>query len=256
MINSLNWVQVEGNIKDKINETLHNNDSEIVSMNFVSTREVKVPVSILNEIYGKNILLAFHNGKDAAMSVNGWELMNVDLSKIVDINMTIVCDTDYIPETALSTRSSTALFMRQISVLNAGQMQIPVYMHVKVDDMYVGQWANLYRYNVLNGMLEPAGICQIVLGGHAAFPITEGGNYLLTVSAQVPVTDTELPVLPQMPDANNESANASSQYTVRRGDSLSKIARANGMTLAELLSMNPQVTDINRINVGQVLNIG
>lgn len=44
-------------------------------------------------------------------------------------------------------------------------------------------------------------------------------------------------------------------YTVRPGDTMSKIAMRNGVSVAQLLQANPQVTDPNRINVGDVLNI-
>lgn len=44
-------------------------------------------------------------------------------------------------------------------------------------------------------------------------------------------------------------------YTVKAGDSLSKIASRNGLTLTQLLQANPQVTDPKRIKVGDVLNL-
>lgn len=44
-------------------------------------------------------------------------------------------------------------------------------------------------------------------------------------------------------------------YTIRPGDTLSKIAMRNGVTLAQLLQANPQVTDPNRIKVGDVINV-
>ena len=44
-------------------------------------------------------------------------------------------------------------------------------------------------------------------------------------------------------------------YTVRPGDTLSKIAMRNGVTLAQLLQTNPQVTDPNKIKVGDVINV-
>lgn len=40
-------------------------------------------------------------------------------------------------------------------------------------------------------------------------------------------------------------------YEVQRGDTLSKIAAANNMTLKQLLEMNPQIKDANKIIVGQ-----
>src|SRR5437868_4405926 len=44
-------------------------------------------------------------------------------------------------------------------------------------------------------------------------------------------------------------------YTVKAGDTLSKIAARNGLTLAQLLQANPQITDPNRIKIGDVLNL-
>jgi murein DD-endopeptidase MepM/ murein hydrolase activator NlpD len=44
-------------------------------------------------------------------------------------------------------------------------------------------------------------------------------------------------------------------YTVKAGDTLSKIAARNGLTLAQLLQANPQISDPNRINVGDSVNL-
>jgi len=44
-------------------------------------------------------------------------------------------------------------------------------------------------------------------------------------------------------------------YTVKPGDTLSRIAMRNGVTLPQLLQANPQVKDPNRISVGDVLNL-
>lgn len=44
-------------------------------------------------------------------------------------------------------------------------------------------------------------------------------------------------------------------YTVKAGDSLSRIAARNGLTLAQLLQANPQISDPNRINVGDIVNL-
>ena len=44
-------------------------------------------------------------------------------------------------------------------------------------------------------------------------------------------------------------------YTVRPGDTLSKIAMRNGVSVAQLLQANPQVKDPNKIKVGDVLDV-
>lgn len=40
-------------------------------------------------------------------------------------------------------------------------------------------------------------------------------------------------------------------YYVKKGDTLSSIAKANGMSLAKLISYNPQIKNINVISIGQ-----
>ncbi|MCC6167960.1 MAG: LysM peptidoglycan-binding domain-containing protein [Caldilineaceae bacterium] len=40
-------------------------------------------------------------------------------------------------------------------------------------------------------------------------------------------------------------------YTVRRGDTLNSIARQHSVTVADILSINPQITNPNRLAVGQ-----
>ena len=47
---------------------------------------------------------------------------------------------------------------------------------------------------------------------------------------------------------------AGETYTVKSGDTMSRIAAANNMTLRELLIKNPQIKDANKIFVGQKIN--
>jgi hypothetical protein len=44
-------------------------------------------------------------------------------------------------------------------------------------------------------------------------------------------------------------------YKVKPGDSLTKIAKRNGISLAQLLKANPQITNPDRIQVGQLVNL-
>lgn len=54
--------------------------------------------------------------------------------------------------------------------------------------------------------------------------------------------------------AGTAAAEAGGTYEVKRGDTLSRIAKANNMTLKQLLAKNPQIKDANKINVGQKIN--
>lgn len=49
--------------------------------------------------------------------------------------------------------------------------------------------------------------------------------------------------------------NSKGAYTVQSGDTLGDIAHANGMTIEELLKKNPQISDINLIYPGEVINL-
>ena len=44
-------------------------------------------------------------------------------------------------------------------------------------------------------------------------------------------------------------------YKIKPGDTLSKIAKRNGISLAQLLKANPQITNPDKIQVGQVVNL-
>jgi murein DD-endopeptidase MepM/ murein hydrolase activator NlpD len=44
-------------------------------------------------------------------------------------------------------------------------------------------------------------------------------------------------------------------YKIKPGDTLSKIANRNGISLAQLLKANPQITNPDKIQVGQVVNL-
>lgn len=44
-------------------------------------------------------------------------------------------------------------------------------------------------------------------------------------------------------------------YKVKAGDTLSKIAKRNGITLAQLLQLNPKIKNPDRILIGQVINV-
>jgi murein DD-endopeptidase MepM/ murein hydrolase activator NlpD len=48
---------------------------------------------------------------------------------------------------------------------------------------------------------------------------------------------------------------SSMTYTIKSGDTLSIVAKRNGVSLAQLLQANPQITDPNKVKVGQVITL-
>lgn len=55
--------------------------------------------------------------------------------------------------------------------------------------------------------------------------------------------------------AENGANTRPQTYIIKKGDTLSKIAKANGITLATLLRLNPQITNPNKIYVGQKIRL-
>ena len=45
------------------------------------------------------------------------------------------------------------------------------------------------------------------------------------------------------------------RYTIKKGDTLSQIAKRKGLSLKALLSMNPSITNPDKIRIGAVLNL-
>lgn len=68
-----------------------------------------------------------------------------------------------------------------------------------------------------------------------------------------------MPVVEQKPVVKTtvvQPTNTGGSYSVVAGDTLGAIASRNGMTLQQVLALNPSITDPNKIGVGQKINLG
>ena len=75
-----------------------------------------------------------------------------------------------------------------------------------------------------------------------------------SISVPMEDTSTSLPTAP-IETTEIEPISGAATYTVATGDVMWKIAMDHGMTLTQLLALNPQVKDADMIEVGQVLNV-
>ncbi|MCM1191632.1 MAG: LysM domain-containing protein [Butyrivibrio sp.] len=88
----------------------------------------------------------------------------------------------------------------------------------------------------------------------------EGTDYVIIIPAGAALDD-DIPWYGPLYLAahfgNSAEAEAAPQatYVVKSGDTLSKIAAANHMTLKELLTKNPQIKDANKITAGKSINL-
>lgn len=235
---AVDWTDVSNSVQDKVAEMMKNPAIASVNMNFVCSGEVKVPQNVLNTIKGTKLTVAFLSGNGVALSISGQDLKNKDLSKIQNIDLTVDQTSNTIPANVVSAKSGTV--NRQLGIRDTGSFGVNVNIHVNVGKDNSGKSANLYRYNTEKGRLEYCGSFTVTSTGQSMFALKRGGNYLVTVTDRRP----------------SESIwYTEGGYTVKSGDTLSRIAKRNHMTLAQLLRRNVQITNQNVIRVGQKLNL-
>lgn len=235
---TVNWNEVSSSVQDKVTEITQNPAIATVNMNMVCTGEVQVPQKVLNTIKGTNVTVAFHSGNGVAMSISGQDLKNKDLSKVQNIDLTVDQASNNIPANVVAAKTSAPT--RQLAIKDTGSFGVNVNIHVNVGKENAGKTANMYRYNAEKGHLEYCGSFTVTSNGQSMFALKRGGNYLVTVTERRPSESVWF---------------AEGDYTIKPGDTLSKIAQRNHMTLAELLRRNAQITNRNVIKVGQRLNL-
>ena len=235
---TVNWNEVSSSVQDMVTEITQNPAIATVNMNMVCTGEVQVPQKVLNTIKGTNVTVAFHSGNGIAMSISGQDLKNKDLSKIQNIDLTVDQTSNNIPASVVAAKPSAST--RQLAIKDTGSFGVNVNIHVNVGKENAGKTANLYRYNAEKGRLEYCGSFTVTSNGQSMFALKRGGNYLVTVTERRPSESVWF---------------AEGNYIVKAGDTLSKIAQRNHMTLTELLRRNAQITNRNVIKVGQRLNL-
>ena len=128
--------------------------------------------------------------------------------------------------------------------------------------------ASGYNYAVIqavvNAMLKdetPASVTYdtyTVVKGDTMYKIAKAHNMTLEslILLNPQISNPNLIYVGQKINVKEKKEEAKAKtYTVVKGDTMYKIAKANGLTLKELIAKNPQVKNPNLIYVGNVINI-
>lgn len=95
----------------------------------------------------------------------------------------------------------------------------------------------------------------LVLAAGAAVALAGCGGLFGSGSSSVSTTLPTLPPTTTTTIAVATTAPTAQEYTIQRGDTMRKIAGKFNVTVEAILAINPKVTDVNKIQAGQVILI-
>lgn len=142
--------------------------------------------------------------------------------------------------------------------------QVVTWNNLKSNTIYTGQVLTLSQNSTTTSPAESVSTYTVQTGDTLWKIATSNGLTVDQVKTLNGLTTTTVYVgqvlkLSQStstaPTPTTPSTPTSATYTVKAGDYFSLIARNVGLSYAQLLALNPQVTDPNLLKVGQVLNI-
>lgn len=128
------------------------------------------------------------------------------------------------------------------------------YLHLQAIDVIEGQQVKQGQRIGLSG---GSGLhSENGYGPHLHLSFRKGGSPTMAegnmdFEKMLTKTVAEKPVAEKKPSKPKKAANT---YTVLKGDTLTKIAKAHGSTVAELVKLN-SIKDKNKISIGQVLKV-
>lgn len=185
-----------------------------------------IPTDVMSTLAQNKKVLMLHSGNNLAVSVSSEDVKTGSTLKM-DITNSIDIPTDV--------KNSVSNIAESFAVKDDSVIPFKVDVHVTVGQKYAGKYAVLYRYKASTNTLVASGAFKVTEGGNAMFALHTSGQYVVAIADDMP--------------------QVTAGYVVGSGDTLSKIARKYGVSLNDLLKANPQITDANKIRVGQELNV-
>ena len=194
-----------------------------------------IPVSVQNRVAKKRVTLACHpEGTDITITLSSGDIK----APKQDIALS-VSNRANIPAAAGSEVTDTALFSRVLNVGPKKFFQQNLNVHMVLGTQYAGKLAVMYSYDEITGRMRYESSFRITKDGLAMFPLQRGDEYMIVVTDKI----------------DRKTLSAKGNYRVVPGDTLSRIAAKNGVSLSALLKANPQIQNVNRIYAGDMITI-
>lgn len=187
-----------------------------------------VPVSVIRMLAKKDTALMLESGSALALSISGRDVRKASSKLKIEFSFD-----DVIPAAVSSRVTAGSILSRAFSMTSKKSLPFKVDVHLNLGYENAGKYAILYYYDEVSGTMRYSGRFQIIDSGQAMFAVTRGDEYIVVVTEKIPENLT------------------SGNYTVVSGDTLSAIARRNGVRLQDVIKMNPQIKNPNRIYPGQ-----
>jgi len=254
---------------------------QVKSIDYILPEGQEVPAEVQGEIFAQlqnsDKALAFVFQETSGREVYRWEFHGdeirdpgraVDFRIAVDVNNENVLA--IVPD---DVREVDLQFYNEGAFPGRSNIRISINQDLETDHLY------LYYYNPDTGALELIDDNVAYNGDYASLYLDHSSNYVLTAMMlrnllpqkpqDTPAPPPAEPDQPAEDEDNDDSdeedfvpesaeevvADAVLRHTVVRGETLSGIARMYQTRISQLLSLNPQITNPNRIYVGQILMV-
>lgn len=189
-----------------------------------------VPASVVKTFAGKSNVLVLQSESGLTFTVSGKDVKSTSSELKVDLSFA-----DVIPVDVSRQVTNGAVLSRAFSMTDKKALPFKVDVHLNLGAENAGKTATLYYYDESSKTMRSAGSFKITATGQAMFAVTRGDEYIVVVSGQASQKTT------------------TGGYTVASGDSLTRVARQTGVSLSDILRMNPQITNPNKIYPNQVI---
>ena len=208
--------------------------------NVVTGRIIVVPTFILETLQNSSITLAMHTGMGVTFSITGSDIPD-HTDTNATVNLTVRQGELTAPEALIRKKTKDTIHSIEIPMESHESFGMTVNVHFSLGVENADNYANLYRYNEQTGAFEYLGSYQINEDGQAMFGITGGADFLLTVTTEKP----DEVIVPMNGDT----------YTIKPGDTLSGTAAKYGMSVAQIMALNPEIKNSSRIRSGQKIRV-